>query len=76
MSLSVPKIVTCWIQCWILQRDCHANILIRSYASLQSVVWHVFCRKVDCTMADSWNVAREMVETRMSGYKMETVDGA
>lgn len=41
-----------------------------SYASLQSVVWRVFCRKIECSMQDSWNVARKRVEGLMEGYKV------
>ena len=41
-----------------------------SYASLQSVVWRVFCKKVDCSLQDSWNVARERAEIQMEGYKV------
>lgn len=40
-----------------------------SFASLQSVVWRVFCRKAECTLQDSWSRAREMVEQEMRGYK-------
>ncbi len=39
-----------------------------SYASLQSVVWRVFCRRVDCTLQDSWKVAKDMVEVQMDAY--------
>jgi hypothetical protein len=39
-----------------------------SFASLQSVVWKVFCRKVDCTLQDSWNTAKAIVEQEMRGY--------
>ncbi|PVH87171.1 hypothetical protein DL98DRAFT_510030 [Cadophora sp. DSE1049] len=41
-----------------------------SYASLQSVVWRVFCKKIDCSLQDSWNVARERAEIQMEGYKV------
>ncbi|KAH9210556.1 hypothetical protein DL95DRAFT_448709 [Leptodontidium sp. 2 PMI_412] len=41
-----------------------------SYASLQSVVWRVFCKKTGCSLQDSWNVARELVEVQMEGYKV------
>ncbi|KAH7403328.1 hypothetical protein BKA64DRAFT_641325 [Cadophora sp. MPI-SDFR-AT-0126] len=41
-----------------------------SYASLQSVVWRVFCKKIDCSLQDSWNVARERVEAQMEAYKV------
>lgn len=33
-----------------------------SFASLQSVVWRVFCRKAGCTLEDSWVTAKSMVE--------------
>ncbi|TVY46098.1 hypothetical protein LSUB1_G000028 [Lachnellula subtilissima] len=36
-----------------------------SYASLQSVVWKVFCRKTNCALQDSWNEARKLVESGM-----------
>ncbi|KAH8663090.1 hypothetical protein BGZ60DRAFT_433103 [Tricladium varicosporioides] len=39
-----------------------------SYASLQSVVWKVFCRKAGCSLAESWNVAKGMVEVEMEAY--------
>ncbi|CZS90655.1 uncharacterized protein RCO7_06802 [Rhynchosporium graminicola] len=41
-----------------------------SYASLQSVVWRVFCRRVECSLQDSWKIARERVEAQMQGYKV------
>lgn len=41
-----------------------------SFASLQSVVWKVFCRKAGCTGPESWERARELVEGRMSGYQL------
>ncbi|KAH6719240.1 hypothetical protein BKA61DRAFT_597173 [Leptodontidium sp. MPI-SDFR-AT-0119] len=41
-----------------------------SYASLQSVVWRVFCKKTGCSLQDSWNVARELVEVQMEVYKV------
>lgn len=34
----------------------------RAYASLQSVVWTLFCKKADCDMVDSWAVMREMID--------------
>lgn len=45
-----------------------------SFASLQSVVWKVFCRKVDCTLQDSWNTAKAMVEQEMRGYEIVAND--
>lgn len=41
-----------------------------SFASLQSVVWRVFCRKADCSMQDSWDRAKELVEDRMIAYNI------
>jgi hypothetical protein len=43
---------------------------IMSYASLQSVVWKVFCRKAKCTMQDRWTEARQLVEQDMAGYEV------
>lgn len=40
-----------------------------SYASLQSIVWRVFCRKADCLLEDSWFQAKSLVEERMKEYK-------
>ena len=34
---------------------------LTAYASLQSVVWRVFCKKAECEIADSWIVARVMI---------------
>ena len=42
-----------------------------SFASLQSVVWRIFCRKVNCSLHESWTSAKETVETEMMGYKIE-----
>jgi hypothetical protein len=39
-----------------------------SYASLQSVVWRVFCRKAACALQDGWNEARKLVEVEMAKY--------
>jgi hypothetical protein len=33
-----------------------------AYASLQSVVWKLFCKRADCDLADSWSIMREMIE--------------
>ncbi|PBP17258.1 putative integral membrane protein duf125 [Diplocarpon rosae] len=41
-----------------------------AYASLQSVVWRVFCRKVDCNLQNSWQVAKEMIERQMENYQV------
>ncbi|TVY82394.1 hypothetical protein LSUE1_G001817 [Lachnellula suecica] len=41
-----------------------------AYASLQSVVWRVFCRKNGCTLQDSWNEAKTLVESEMAEYKL------
>ena len=41
-----------------------------SYASLQSVVWKVFCRKAACSLQDSWNEAKRLVESEMAKYKI------
>ena len=42
-----------------------------AFASLQSVVWRIFCKKVNCSLQESWNSAKEMVETEMTGYEIE-----
>ncbi|KAI0994765.1 hypothetical protein K3495_g13415 [Podosphaera aphanis] len=42
-----------------------------SYASLQSVVWRVFRRKVGCSSKESWMMAKLIVEKEMSSV----VDG-
>lgn len=34
----------------------------RAHASLQSVVWKLFCKKADCDMIDSWDRMREMID--------------
>lgn len=34
----------------------------QAYASLQSVVWKLFCKRAECDLADSWTVMREMIE--------------
>lgn len=43
-----------------------------AYASLQSVVWRVFCRKTNCALQDSWNEARKLVESEMKSIGIET----
>lgn len=42
-----------------------------SFASLQSVVWNVFCRKEKCTPADRWVMAKEVVENEMQAYEID-----
>jgi hypothetical protein len=42
-----------------------------SFASLQSVVWKVFCRKRNLGIARSWTLAKEMVEIEMESYKLD-----
>lgn len=44
--------------------------LTMAYASLQSVVWRKFCRKMECASEDSWEVAKQTVERRMAEYKV------
>jgi hypothetical protein len=41
-----------------------------SYASLQSVVWRVFCKKEEIGITGSWALAQRMVESEMAGYKL------
>jgi hypothetical protein len=41
-----------------------------NYASLQSVVWKLFCRKAECDLFHSWDTAKEAVEVEMAGYKV------
>lgn len=41
-----------------------------SYASLQSVVWRKFCKRVDCSKQESWSTAKRLVETQMRGYDL------
>lgn len=41
---------------------------VKGYASLQSVLWRLFCTRKECNMFDSWDEAREVVETEMLGY--------
>lgn len=41
-----------------------------SFASLQSIVWRIFCRKQNCTLQGGWNEAKELVEQEMAGYKL------
>jgi hypothetical protein len=42
-----------------------------AYASLQSVVWHCFCKKANCSLYDSWDTAKGIVELEMASYKLE-----
>ena len=42
-----------------------------TYASLQSVVWHCFCRKAHCSLHDSWDTAKGLVELEMASYTLE-----
>jgi hypothetical protein len=43
---------------------------IMAYASLQSVVWKVFCRKRGCLMVDRWIEAKAAVEEVMAGFRL------
>lgn len=45
-----------------------------AFASLQSVVWRIFCRKVNCGSQGSWTPAKEMIEAEMAGYEIELED--
>lgn len=40
----------------------------QGYASLQSVLWKLFCGRRGCDMFDSWWEAMEIVENEMMGY--------
>jgi hypothetical protein len=40
-----------------------------AYASLQSVVWNVFCKKAECDLADSWNIIQDIVEEQLVSHK-------
>jgi hypothetical protein len=42
-----------------------------SFASLQSVVWRIFCNKASCSLQDSWTPAKEMIESGMAAYEIE-----
>ncbi len=42
-----------------------------SYASLQSVVWKLFCRKKGCDLGRSWREAKELVENEMKEYAIQ-----
>lgn len=41
-----------------------------AFASLQSVVWHLFCRKVECDLEDSWAIMGEVIEDHKGSYKV------
>ncbi|KAG0650044.1 hypothetical protein D0Z07_3856 [Hyphodiscus hymeniophilus] len=43
---------------------------VQGYASLQSVLWKLFCARTECHVFDSWEEAREMVEVEMMSYKV------
>jgi hypothetical protein len=42
-----------------------------AFASLQSVVWRIFCKKANCSLQESWTSAKETVEAEMMGYLVE-----
>ena len=42
-----------------------------AFASLQSVVWRILCKKANCSLQESWTSAKEMVEAEMMGYVIE-----
>lgn len=42
-----------------------------SFASLQSVVWRMFCKKANCNLQDSWTPAKGMIESEMAAYEIE-----
>jgi len=37
-------------------------------ASLQSVLWKLFCARVQCDLFNSWEEAKELVEEKMASY--------
>ena len=43
---------------------------VQGYASLQSVLWKLFCVRKECDMIDSWEEARETVEIEMLNYEV------
>jgi hypothetical protein len=43
---------------------------IMAYASLQSVVWKVFCRKRGCSVMARWIEVKAVVEGVMAGFKL------
>lgn len=42
---------------------------LEAYSSLQSVLWHLFCDKDNCTLTDSWNRALDIIENDVASYK-------
>ena len=40
------------------------------YASLQSVLWKLFCIRKECDMFNSWEEAKSAVEIEMMGYEV------
>jgi len=46
-----------------------------SFASLQSVVWRIFCKKANCSLQDSWTPAKKMIESEMAAYEIEDWNG-
>jgi hypothetical protein len=38
------------------------------YASLQSVLWKLFCAREECDIFNSWEIAKELVEKQMISY--------
>jgi hypothetical protein len=41
-----------------------------SFASLQSVVWRIFCKKANCSLQDSWAPAKALIEAELIKYKI------
>ena len=41
---------------------------VEGYASLQSVLWKLFCARAECDLFDSWDVAKDAVEEEMASY--------
>lgn len=42
-----------------------------SFASLQSVVWRIFCKKAHCSLQNSWTPAKQMTEAELVQYKTD-----
>jgi len=42
-----------------------------SFASLQSVVWRMFCKKASCSLQNSWIPAKKLIETEMVQYTFD-----
>ncbi|KAH8809733.1 hypothetical protein F5882DRAFT_390550 [Hyaloscypha sp. PMI_1271] len=42
-----------------------------SFASLQSVVWRIFCKKANCSLQDSWTPAKAIIEAELAQYKID-----